>query len=169
MCATQVCSRKLVRGFVFFLNPHNFYSIHCHGRKVDAELTDQTELIFQSATFSFLLWPATTVPIPKHEGRFQHRPPWTFMQGCVNCGRKWSVKTVWDGTATVSLSCVTWAELRTVSAADACLLTIVIARLRLEGAQGVHFGQAFPGAVGLRRLLLQRLFGETRIKIHYLS
>lgn len=83
VCATQVCSRKLARGFVFFLNPYNFYSIHCHGRKVDAELTDQTELIFQSVTFSFLLWPVTTVPIPKHEGRFQPRPQWMFMQGCI--------------------------------------------------------------------------------------
>ena len=43
------------RCFVFFFNPHNFYSIHCHGRKAHAELTDQTELIFQSVIFSLFL------------------------------------------------------------------------------------------------------------------
>lgn len=49
------------------------------------------------------------------------------------------------------------------------LLTIVIARLRLEGAEGLHLRQAFPGAVRMGRLFLQRLLGETGIEIHYFS
>ena len=54
-CA-RVCARKRGRGVLFcFFNPHNFYSIHCHGRKAHAELTDQTELIFQPVIFSFFL------------------------------------------------------------------------------------------------------------------
>lgn len=69
------------RFFVFlFLNPHNFYSIHCHGRKAHAELTDQTELIFQSY---FLSYDDQSLQIPKHEGRFRHRPQRMFMQGCL--------------------------------------------------------------------------------------
>lgn len=82
-CVQHRCAQGSRYEVFFFKNPHNFYSIHCHGRKVAAELTHQTELIFQSVTFSFLVWPVTTVPIPKHEGCLQHRPRRMFMQGCV--------------------------------------------------------------------------------------
>lgn len=82
-CVQRRCAQGSWYEVFFFKNPHNFYSIHCHGRKVAAELTHQTELIFQSVTFSFLVWPVTTVPIPKHEGCLQHCPRRMFMQGCV--------------------------------------------------------------------------------------
>ena len=55
------------------------------------------------------------------------------------------------------------------SISDARSLTVVVTRLRLERAQGLHFTQALPGTVRVRGLLLQRFLGETGIKIHDFS
>lgn len=52
---------------------------------------------------------------------------------------------------------------------SALILTIVVTRLRLEGAKRLHFRQALPGTVWLRRLFLQRFLGKTGIEIHHFS
>ena len=96
-CVQRRCAQGS-RYEVFFLKIHiTSIAFTVMEERLAAELTHQTELIFQSVTFSFLVWPVTTVPIPKHEGCFQHRPRRMFMQGCVTV--VWSVKTVWDGTS----------------------------------------------------------------------
>lgn len=46
-------------------------------------------------------------------------------------------------------------------------LTIVVTGLWLEGAKGLHLGQALPGTVRLGGLFLQGLLGKTRIEIHH--
>lgn len=47
-------------------------------------------------------------------------------------------------------------------------LTIIVAGLRLEGAEGLDLGHAAPGVVGVTGAVLQGLF-QTWVQIHHLS
>lgn len=47
--------------------------------------------------------------------------------------------------------------------------TVIIAGLRLEGAEGVDLRHAAPGVVGVTGTVLTRLLGQARVQIHYFS
>lgn len=47
--------------------------------------------------------------------------------------------------------------------------TVIIARLRLEGAEGLDLRHAASGAVGVTGTVLHRLLGQARVQIHNFS
>lgn len=47
--------------------------------------------------------------------------------------------------------------------------TVIIAGLRLEGAEGVDLRHAAPGVVGVTGTVLNRLLGQARVQIHHFS